>query len=92
MCCDRDKLQQIILNLLSNAIKFTAPGGHIRLGCEVRADTVLIHVTDTGAGIAAEKLEEIFEPFVQLDSGLTRQVGGTGLGLTISRRRPAAAS
>ncbi|HJR65865.1 MAG TPA: ATP-binding protein [Gemmatimonadaceae bacterium] len=83
--CDRDKLQQVLLNLLGNAIKFTAPGGHIMLGCEVRSDTVLIHVTDTGAGIAPEKLEEIFEPFVQVDTRLTRVHEGVGLGLAISR-------
>jgi signal transduction histidine kinase len=82
---DRDKLQQVLLNLLGNAIKFTAPGGHIMLGCEIRADTVLVHVTDTGAGIAPEKLEEIFEPFVQVDTRLTRVHEGVGLGLAISR-------
>ena len=85
VACDRDKLQQIILNLLSNAIKFTAPGGHIRLGCEAHPETVLIHVRDTGAGIASEKLEEIFEPFVQVDTRLTRVHEGVGLGLAISR-------
>ena len=83
--CDRDKLQQVILNLLSNAIKFTPSGGHVRMGCEVRPDTVSIHVTDTGPGIAAEKLEEIFEPFVQVDTRLTRVHEGVGLGLAISR-------
>lgn len=83
--CDRDKLQQVILNLLSNAIKFTAPGGHILLGCEVHAETVSILVTDTGAGISQDKLEEIFEPFVQVDTRLTRVHEGVGLGLAISR-------
>ena len=82
---DRDKLQQVILNLLGNAIKFTAPGGHVMLACEVQPDIVLIHVTDTGPGIAAEKLEEIFEPFVQVDTRLTRVHEGVGLGLSISR-------
>jgi signal transduction histidine kinase len=83
--CDRDKLQQVILNLLSNAIKFTAAGGHVVLGCEVQPDTVFIHVTDTGVGIAPEKLESIFEPFVQVDTRLTRVHEGVGLGLAISR-------
>jgi signal transduction histidine kinase len=82
---DRDKLQQVILNLLGNAIKFTPPGGHIMLGCEVTPDTVSIRVMDTGPGIAAEKLEEIFEPFVQVDTRLTRVHEGVGLGLAISR-------
>jgi signal transduction histidine kinase len=83
--CDRDKLQQVLLNLLSNAIKFTPAGGHVMLGCEVRPETVLIHVTDTGPGIAPEKLDEIFEPFVQVDTRLTRVHEGVGLGLSISR-------
>lgn len=83
--CDRDKLQQVMLNLLSNAIKFTGAGGHVTLWCEVEPQTVLIHVTDTGPGIAADKLEEIFEPFVQVDTRLTRVHEGVGLGLAISR-------
>ena len=83
--CDRDKLQQVLLNLLGNAIKFTPAGGHIVLGCDVQPDTVSIHVTDTGPGIAAEKLDEIFEPFVQVDTRLTRVHEGVGLGLAISR-------
>ena len=82
---DREKLQQIVLNLLSNAIKFTDGGGTIRLGCEV--DDALVHVlvADTGVGIPGERLEAIFEPFVQLDTSLTRTQEGTGLGLAISR-------
>ena len=83
--CDRDKLQQIVLNLLSNAIKFTGVGGHIRLRCSVHPDTVSIEVADTGPGIAPEKLEAIFEPFVQVDTRLTRVHEGVGLGLAISR-------
>ena len=83
--CDRDKLQQVILNLLSNAIKFTRPGGHVSLGCDIEPDEVSIHVTDTGPGIAAEKLDLIFEPFVQVDTRLTRPHEGVGLGLAISR-------
>ena len=85
VAADRDKLQQVVLNLLSNAIKFTGRGGHVGLRCDVRPDTVSIRVTDTGPGIAPEKLEAIFEPFVQVDTRLTRVHEGVGLGLAISR-------
>ena len=82
---DADKVQQVLLNLLSNAIKFTPAGGQIVVRAERRDDQVSIHVRDTGRGIPAEKLEAIFEPFVQVDQGLTREGQGTGLGLAISR-------
>jgi signal transduction histidine kinase len=83
---DRDKLQQVVLNLLGNAIKFTEPGGRVRVRCEARANgRVAIIVQDTGYGIAADKLETIFEPFVQVDSRFTQTRDGVGLGLAISR-------
>ncbi|HEX2779941.1 MAG TPA: PAS domain-containing sensor histidine kinase, partial [Gemmatimonadaceae bacterium] len=82
---DRAKVDQILLNLLSNAVKFTAEGGRIDVGCGIEGDHVALHVTDTGIGIAADKLEEIFEPFVQLGRSLTSMHEGTGLGLAISR-------
>jgi signal transduction histidine kinase len=82
---DPDRLQQILLNLLSNAIKFTPPGGEIRLDCASEGGMVAIRVTDTGVGIPANKLESIFEPFVQVDRARWAGVGGTGLGLAISR-------
>jgi signal transduction histidine kinase len=82
---DRARLEQIMLNLLSNGIRFTPPGGLITINVTGREDRVEIVVTDTGIGIPREKLGAIFEPFVQIDRGLTRTVGGTGLGLTISR-------
>jgi signal transduction histidine kinase len=82
---DADKLKQIVLNLLSNAVKFTEPGGRITLACMPRQDTVAITVGDTGRGIAANQLERIFEPFVQVDSRLVRTQEGVGLGLAISR-------
>jgi signal transduction histidine kinase len=85
VAADRDKLQQVLLNLLTNAIKFTGVGGHIRLGCDISTDRVAIRVTDTGSGIAPEKLDAIFEPFVQVDARLTRVHEGVGLGLAISR-------
>jgi signal transduction histidine kinase len=82
---DRDRLNQIVVNLLSNAVKFSPRGGEVRIFCEVKEHLVAIHVEDDGHGIAADKLEEIFEPFVQLSSGLTRTAEGSGLGLAISR-------
>ncbi|MGQ0713013.1 MAG: sensor histidine kinase [Gemmatimonadaceae bacterium] len=82
---DRDKLEQILLNLLSNAVKFTDAGGRITIWCEGTDQTATISVRDTGRGIPADRTGVIFEPFVQLDHGLTRGKEGTGLGLTISR-------
>jgi signal transduction histidine kinase len=84
---DREKVQQILLNLLSNAVKFTERGGRIELACTLAPDgaTVRIAVRDTGWGIPAEKLHRVFEPFVQVDTELTRTQQGTGLGLAISR-------
>ena len=82
---DGEKLQQILLNLLSNAIKYTPSAGAISLGAAVEGDVVLIEVHDTGRGIAADKLEHIFAPFVRVDTGYSRVTEGTGLGLAISR-------
>ena len=82
---DSDKLQQILLNLLTNAIKFTRAGGELHITCTERGDKVAISVGDTGIGIAPEKLANVFEPFVQVDSTLTRANEGVGLGLAISR-------
>jgi PAS domain S-box-containing protein len=83
---DVEKLQQIVLNLLSNAVKFTQSGGRITLSAALTAgELVQIRVRDTGIGIPRDKLEAIFEPFVQLDRALTRTASGTGLGLAISR-------
>jgi signal transduction histidine kinase len=82
---DPEKLRQILLNLLSNATKFTEPGGRITVSCSSKPKSVSIAVQDTGAGIPPDKLDRIFEPFVQLDTGRTRMHEGTGLGLSISR-------
>jgi signal transduction histidine kinase len=75
----------VLINLLSNAVKFTPAGGEIRLACSADAEWVHTMVTDTGMGIPADRLESIFEPFVQVDRGLTSRQEGTGLGLAISR-------
>jgi signal transduction histidine kinase len=82
---DPDKLRQIMLNLLSNAVKFTPEGGRIRVTCAIKNKSVSINVEDNGPGIPLDKQEAVFEPFVQLDRGLTRNTEGTGLGLAISR-------
>ncbi len=82
---DREKLQQIVLNLLSNAVKFTPAGGSITLEWDATDDDVRVFVRDTGPGIPEEKLDLIFEPFVQLQHGFTRRSEGSGLGLAISR-------
>ncbi|MEX0893764.1 MAG: ATP-binding protein [Gemmatimonadota bacterium] len=82
---DREKLEQVVLNLLSNAVKFTQEGGSITLSAAATDDQVLIRVADTGRGIPADRLEHIFEPFIQVDAHLTRVAEGVGLGLSISR-------
>lgn len=96
---DQTRLEQILLNLLSNAIKFTAPGGNVSVSCKTKSHAkgnerlspargpwVALRVTDTGIGMANQLLSRVFEPFVQVESPLTRTRGGSGLGLAISRR------
>ncbi|MEA2763832.1 MAG: hypothetical protein QOK07_236 [Gemmatimonadaceae bacterium] len=82
---DQEKVQQIVLNLLSNAIKFTDCGGRITLEWVAVDSAILTRVEDSGCGIPPDRLENVFEPFVQVDSSRTRPHGGTGLGLSISR-------
>jgi signal transduction histidine kinase/CheY-like chemotaxis protein len=82
---DAARVRQIVFNLLSNALKFTK-AGHVALNIDVGQDDRLrVAVIDSGIGIPADKLEEIFESFRQADAGTTRQFGGTGLGLSICR-------
>jgi PAS domain S-box-containing protein len=82
---DREKTRQILINLVSNAIKFTPAGGSIRIDCEPVDGTVKFLVKDTGRGIPKDKLEAIFEPFIQVNRQFTREQEGVGLGLSISR-------
>jgi signal transduction histidine kinase len=82
---DPERVQQILLNLLSNASKFTPHRGRISVECGATPTSMRIRVTDTGVGIPSDKLETIFEPFVQLERGQTSEMAGTGLGLAISR-------
>ena len=85
---DARRLKQMLVNLLGNAVKFTPDGG--KIGIEVTgheaAGKVVFAIWDTGIGIAPQDLSRLFRPFVQLDSGLTRQYAGTGLGLALVSR------
>lgn len=82
---DPERVTQILVNLLSNSIKFTPDGGHVGAYCAAHADAVTLEIRDTGIGIAADKHEAIFEPFIQLKEGLADRESGVGLGLAISR-------
>ena len=88
---DRLRLRQILVNLLGNAIKFTERGG-VKLRVSWKSDengssgTLMMDVEDTGIGIPADKLEEVFKPFVQVDSRQTAEKEGSGIGLTIVKR------
>jgi signal transduction histidine kinase len=82
---DAEKVKQILLNLVTNAIKFTPPRGEIRVTCTVDRAAVRVMVRDTGVGVPADKLDVIFEPFVQIDRRLNQPGHGVGLGLAISR-------
>ena len=85
LLCDSTRVRQVILNLLSNAGRFTERGGvHVRVSRQ--DDMVVVSVQDTGPGIALEDQSKVFEPFQQLDSSIHRRHGGSGLGLTISKR------
>jgi CheY-like chemotaxis protein/anti-sigma regulatory factor (Ser/Thr protein kinase) len=85
---DQRRLKQVLVNLLSNAVKFTPEGGQIGLEFEVDPGQEAVHFTvwDTGIGISAEDLGHLFQPFVQVDSSLSRQFEGTGLGLSLVSR------
>ena len=82
---DADRVRQILMNLIMNAVKYTPGGGTITVSCAAVGETVVARVADTGPGIPSDRLEAIFEPFVQLTSGFTDRLGGVGLGLPISR-------
>jgi PAS domain S-box-containing protein len=82
---DQRRVEQILLNMLSNAIKYTEKG-QVRVECVLQDDVVLTTVTDTGIGIARDDLLQLFKPFHQVESGLTRRYEGTGLGLSICKR------
>ncbi|MDB5418066.1 MAG: sensor histidine kinase/response regulator [Phenylobacterium sp.] len=81
---DRIRLRQVLYNLVSNAVKFTDAGA-IAVGVSCQDGDVVLEVADSGCGIAADKLDRIFDKFVQGDASTTRRAGGTGLGLAICR-------
>ncbi|MDW7731147.1 MAG: HAMP domain-containing sensor histidine kinase [Methanolobus sp.] len=83
---DKLKLKQIIYNLLNNAIKFTPEHGEVRLSATAGSNEVMILVRDNGIGIADEDYDELFKPFRQLESSLSRQYIGTGLKLSIVKK------
>lgn len=83
---DNTRMRQVMINLVNNAIKFTEKGKIVISANAIDGARVLIQVRDTGIGIPPDKLEAIFQEFTQVDSSTTRKVGGTGLGLPISRR------
>lgn len=95
---DQARVRQVLVNLLSNAVKFTPPGGRITILCgaapagfapdslDAARSWVFARIEDTGIGISENNLAAIFDPFIQAEAGHTRPQGGTGLGLTISRR------
>jgi signal transduction histidine kinase len=82
---DHTRLRQVLINLVNNGIKFTEKGS-VSVCIEHKENDVLIAIKDTGLGIPADHLESVFQEFTQVDSTTTRKVGGTGLGLPISRR------
>jgi signal transduction histidine kinase len=82
---DAEKAKQVLLNLLSNAVKFTDAGGRVDTSWTVTDQGVDVHVRDSGIGVAPDRIETIFEPFLQVDADLTRMRQGTGLGLSIAR-------
>ena len=88
---DEQRLTQVITNLMSNATKFTPQGGNIRLDVSLLGETddnceLRIEVADSGIGISPEQQKKLFHPFVQAESATSREYGGTGLGLVISKR------
>jgi signal transduction histidine kinase len=83
---DKIKVKQILHNLVTNALKFTPNNGHVNVWAKMSADTIEISVKDNGIGIPEDKQKIIFEPFKQLDSSLSRNYSGTGLGLMIVKK------
>jgi PAS domain S-box-containing protein len=83
---DPRRLKQVLVNVIGNAIKFTPAGGKVTVAVRPQQDGLAITVTDTGIGIAAEDLGKVMAPFGQVDSGMARRYGGSGLGLPLSRK------
>jgi len=82
---DSRRLRQVLINIVGNAIKFTETGG-VSISAQDHGAKVIVTVQDTGCGIPKEQLDEVFQKFSQVDSSTTRRVGGTGLGMAISKK------
>jgi signal transduction histidine kinase len=82
---DGTKLRQMLVNMVSNGIKFTDKG-EVRVSCAVNNGMLEVRIADTGVGIAAENIDNVFEPFWQAEQTATRRTGGTGLGLSVTRK------
>ncbi len=83
--CDSMRLRQILMNLVGNAFKFTEKG-YVKIYARMVANHLLVHVEDTGIGIAKSNWHKVFEPFLQASSGTARKYGGSGLGLAITQK------
>jgi len=83
---DHQKISWVLSQFLDNAVKFTEPGGQIKAGTRLDGDLICFYVFDSGIGISEKQINEIFEPFHQLDSSATRRYAGTGLGLAMAER------
>ncbi|HHL39113.1 MAG TPA: PAS domain-containing sensor histidine kinase [Deltaproteobacteria bacterium] len=83
VCCDRDRIEQVLVNLLDNAIKYTPNGGSVEVSARDDGACVRVEVRDTGIGIPAGDIPRIFERFYRVDKARSRAMGGTGLGLAI---------
>ena len=83
---DKQKFKQVLYNLLSNAVKFTEDDGKVEIIAEAKNGRLSIQVRDNGIGISAEDLSQLFMPFVQLDSSVSRKHDGTGLGLALTKK------
>jgi signal transduction histidine kinase len=82
---DADRIIQVLINLLGNALRYTPTGGSVQVRTQRQQDAVTFHVVDTGIGIAPEHLPHLFERFYRVDKARSRALGGSGIGLTISR-------
>ena len=83
LACDSDKIERIMLNLISNAIKYTDKNGEIKVDVNCNKDRVKISVKDNGIGICKDKIDMIFDRFMQVDNSLTRRCEGSGIGLSL---------
>lgn len=86
ICADPNRVEQVLRHLLSNATKFTPSGGSVTISCQPSDHQVSLTIRDTGIGIPPEAVPRLFSPFYQVDSGMTRRFGGTGIGLFLVKR------